>query len=227
MGRGHESKSHVAKRSNACWLIAAAALAALAALALAPTPATAKTKTKTFKNTSSIAIPDAVETPSSYRAGSAASKLRVGRKGTIKNVKVRVQVTHPNTAELDLYAFNGTTYVPLALGGFGLPPIVFSSGGAGAAGLPSGGADFGGGKACKGAKTVFDGRAERFISEGQNPYAGTFLPALYYVPLSTFKQTQLRGRWRLLVTDSAPGDTGTIECFSVRVKYETRSGSGR
>jgi hypothetical protein len=186
--------------------LALVAVVALAAAAFAA-PAGAKTKTKTFANPTAVPIPDA--TPGvNFQPGAAFSDLAVTKKGTIKDVDVGVQVTHPDTGDLDLYLFKGETYIPLAFG---------ESGG-------SSTANFGGGTACTGGITVFDSAAPLGIFYGNNPFAGSFKPALNALPLGVFNGEQLKGTWRLLVLDydaPPPADVGTINCVQLTARYKS------
>jgi len=190
-------------RSSALALVAVAALATAALAA----PAGAKTKTKTFSNPTAIPVPDATPGPN-FQPGAAFSDLPVNKKGTIKDIDVGVQVTHPNTGDLDLYLFKGDKYIPLAFG---------VEGGASSANL-------GGGTACTGGITVFDSAAPLGIFYGNNPFAGSFKPALNALPLGVYNDDQLKGVWRLLVLDYVappPVETGTINCFQLTARFKT------
>jgi len=179
---------------------------ALLALAMLAAPAGAKTKTKTFSNPAAIPIPDETPPPDSV-SGAAFSDLPVNKKGTIKDINVGVQVTHPDTGDLELYLFKGTKYIPLALGAQG----------------GSTDDNIGGGTACTGGITTFDGAATLDIDDGLNPFAGAFRPQADTLPLGVYNGDQLKGTWRLLVIDFVappPVQTGTINCFQLTARYK-------
>src|SRR5262249_22726799 len=155
----------------------------------------------------SIAIPEAVSGPDNFVAGQGISDLPISKKGTIKDIKVGIQITHPDTSDLDVLVKRGGTYVPLAFGvsGPGTTDNNFRSG-----------------AGCAGGLTVFDGAATRFIIDSSNPFDGSFLPNSALAPLGLFNGEQLKGTWRLVVTNfgsSPPPSAGTITCFQVTAKY--------
>jgi subtilisin-like proprotein convertase family protein len=72
--------------------------------------------------------------------------------------------------------------------------------------------------------TVFDPRATRHLNDSSNPFDGSYLQISDSVPLTVFNGEQLKGTWRLVVTDfvpSLPTTTGSITCFQVTAKYKT------
>lgn len=66
--------------------------------------------------------------------------------------------------------------------------------------------------------TVFDDEAATAISAGSPPFLGSFRPEAV---LSTFDGGLLDGAWRLRVTDSAAGDTGTLLNWGMQVVSHT------
>ncbi len=190
------------RRSGA---ICGTALVVLLSLVLVG-PAAAKTKTKTFQTGTPVAIPAATDTATNFEAGAAASTLDINKKGTLKDVNVGIQVTHPDTSELGLYAFNASTYVPLSLGNSG--PGANTE-------------NYGGGTGCTGGMTTFDGASRTFIDDASNPFVGSFLPDEFFVPMRVFDGTPLKGTWKLVANNVGP-DTGTINCFQVTAKYKKK-----
>jgi hypothetical protein len=194
----------------------ACATALLAAAAIAAAPATAKTKTKTFQNPTPVPIPQAIDnpspTPDTY--GEAVSDVPVTKKGTVKDVNVGVQITHPDTRDLLVYLFKGERYIELA---------ALNSGFSG-----SSEANYGGGIACAGGITVFDDLAPTFIYGADNPFAGSYRPAVGRAfggagSLAEFNGEKLNGTWRLLVLSNDPPPpiaTGTIQCVQIIAKYK-------
>ncbi len=189
-------------------LLAAVGLVTLLASAIAGAPAIAKTKTKTFQNPAAITIPGAVDTPTTFSPGQASSNIDVSKKGTIKDVNVGVQATHPDTSDLALWLFKDETYIPLIFGNSG----------------PDGNTeDYGGGTGCTGGITVFDTQANISINQASNPFAGTFLTADDEFTLAEFNGEQLKGTWSLLAYNfEAPPPPGTraIDCFQLTAKYK-------
>lgn len=183
---------------------AAAGLASLAALVLAA-PAGAKTKTKTLSNATPVSIPDA--TPGiNGLPGAVFDDIGVGKKGIIKDVKVGVQIAHPDTSDLQLWLFKDEQYIPLS----------FFVGGPTTANMGSG-------TGCTGGITVFDGAAPLSIFQGDNPFDGSFRPTQNSLPLGVYSGEQFKGAWRLLALDFAPpppASIGTINCFQITVKYK-------
>jgi uncharacterized repeat protein (TIGR01451 family) len=74
------------------------------------------------------------------------------------------------------------------------------------------------GTACSPAlETTFDDDASNSIATGAAPFIGSFKP---YNPLSSLLPaygTNLNGVWQLSVSDANPGDTATLECWSLNV----------
>lgn len=63
--------------------------------------------------------------------------------------------------------------------------------------------------------TTFSDQAPRSIASGTPPYTGLFRPQ---ESLSAFNGKQLNGSWKLELTDSASGFTGTLESWSIAPK---------
>lgn len=182
------------------------ALIALLASALLAAPAGAKTKTKTLSNATPVAIPDAGPPPDEI-PGSVFDDIGFGKKGTVKDVKVGVQVTHPDTADLELWLLKDNLVIPLALNESGP------------------GADddnYGSGTGCVGGMTVFDGAAPLQVFDTTNPFDGSFRPQTNSLPLGVYNGQQVKGTWRLLAIDEDNTDTGTITCFQLTAKYKVQ-----
>ena len=83
------------------------------------------------------------------------------------------------------------------------------------------GDDFGTGATdCSGTLTTFTDTSPTAIGEGAVPFAGAFKPE---ASLSVFTGSRAAGVWRVVVSDGAPGDTGTLHAVSFRVKYRYKS----
>jgi len=183
--------------------VAAIALLATAMLA-APAGAKTKTKTKTLSNATPVAIPDAGPPPDEI-PGAVFDDIGIGKKGIVKDINVGVQITHPDTSELELWLLKGDEPIPLSLNNSGP------------------GADddnFGSGTGCVGGMTVFDGAAPLRLFNANNPFDGSFRPDADDLPLGVYNGGQLKGTWRLLVIDESNLQTGTITCFQLTARYK-------
>lgn len=180
-----------------------AAIALLAATILAA-PAGAKTKTKTLSNATPVPIPDAGPPPNEI-PGAVFDDIGIGKKGIVKDINVGVQITHTDTADLELWLLKGDLPIPLSLNNSGP------------------GADddnYGSGTGCVGGMTVFDGAAPLQTFAVTNPFDGSFRPEQDTLPLGVYNGQQVKGTWRLLVIDEDNLDTGTITCFQLTAKYK-------
>jgi subtilisin-like proprotein convertase family protein len=70
---------------------------------------------------------------------------------------------------------------------------------------------------CSGAKTTLVDTAATAIVNANAPFNGSFRPE---EALAEQANGQLKGTWLLVIQDGGPGDTGTIGCFEMTVKYE-------
>ncbi len=172
-------------------------LAGALAIAAFATPAGAKTKTKTYSS-GDILVP-ILDDPGPGSPGQfAISPIKVKDKGDIKDVNVGVRITHQRDSDLRLYLFRGETYIQLSSGNGG------------------GGNGYGAGSSnCLGQQTVFDGGAPTFIQFGNPPFAGSFKPEQ---SLGWLNGLNSKATWRLLVFDTQPKQTGSINCWSIRIK---------
>lgn len=73
---------------------------------------------------------------------------------------------------------------------------------------------------CGGSLTSFSDSAVTPIGSGAAPFPGAFKPE---APLSVFANSRAAGIWRVIVSDSAPGDTGTLYAVSLRLTYRYKS----
>lgn len=174
-------------------------VAGAVAMLAAPGAAVAKKKTRS-KLFSSGVINQPI--PNNAPVGTFAP-IGVGKRGKVKDVNVAVRISHNNVSQLHLYLFKGEKYVALARG---------PSGG-GNTNFGSGGAD------CSGTFTVFDGAAPTFLQTAVAPYNGAYRPL---ESLALFNGDGSRGTWRLHVYDNAGGAAGTINCWALGLKYETK-----
>lgn len=65
--------------------------------------------------------------------------------------------------------------------------------------------------------TVLNDSATTPIASGTAPFTGSFIPSS---PLSVFNGPFVSGYWRLTITDTATGDTGTLRRWCVVVTYQ-------
>ena len=69
---------------------------------------------------------------------------------------------------------------------------------------------------CGGTMTTFTDTAATAIGAGTTPFAGSFRPES---PLAVFAGSRAGGIWRVVVSDSAPGDTGTLHAVTFSLAY--------
>jgi subtilisin-like proprotein convertase family protein len=107
--------------------------------------------------------------------------------GLIQDLNVRVNIAHSFTGDIDfsLQSPAGTTVQ------------LFNRRGSGNDNLPN---------------ITFDDEAAQSIDSAPTPYTGSYRPEQ---PLSAFDGQDFNGVWTLTVTDSAGGDTGTIQLFAL------------
>ncbi len=76
--------------------------------------------------------------------------------------------------------------------------------------------------------TTFDDDASNSIASGTAPFVGSFLPSSPLSSLLPAAGTNLNGVWQLNVVDEFPGDTATLECWSLNVTpYFCGDGGGQ
>jgi subtilisin-like proprotein convertase family protein len=81
------------------------------------------------------------------------------------------------------------------------------------------GQDFGtGAPDCTGTFTVFDQSASTPIAAGSAPYAGSYIPR---ESLATMNGKAVEGDWKLVVSDDAAGDVGTLYCWQLEIAYQS------
>jgi subtilisin-like proprotein convertase family protein len=132
-----------------------------------------------------VPIPDAV---SISQPASVTSSLPVTQPGRVKGVRVRIgHLTHTYDGDLliELIAPDGLTKTTL------INPNPANNG-----------QNF--------VNTVFDQNAALPIGSAQAPYTGSFKPA---GDLSIFNGMQQQGAWKLKITDTSPGNTGTLDSW--------------
>ncbi|MEA2234029.1 MAG: hypothetical protein QOD83_3845 [Solirubrobacteraceae bacterium] len=141
---------------------------------------------QTFTATPGAGIPDNNPT-------GASSNLTLSGVGVLKDLDVRVNVTHTFDAdvEIGLRAPDGTTI-----------PLVLRRGGTGDNLVD----------------TDLDDEAASEIAAGSAPFTGSFRPE---APLSTFDGRNANGTWTLIVVDAAPADTGTLNSWRLTARGAT------
>ncbi len=113
-----------------------------------------------------------------------------GMTGSVFDVNVKVNITHPYDADVDAYL----------VGPDGTRTLLVSN-------VGGGGANF--------TNTVLDDEAATFISSGSAPFTGSFRPL---VPLTAFDGKAPNGTWRLELADNYPlVDDGTLENWELTI----------
>ena len=199
-------KSGRSLRSTTRMAVGMAALMAvlLGTVFAAPTQAASTTAKKTFTNTTAVPVPDG--SGGSGEFGQAASSIEVsGLTGSITKVTASVYLTHGRTSDLD------AAIIPPEPGpNFEVFAYLFTP-------LSSNGASFG--TSCADAdRTTFDDAAATAIDQATSPFVGVYQPmAAPGKPLSILNGNAggLNGTWSFDVIDGVPGETGTIECWSL------------
>jgi subtilisin-like proprotein convertase family protein len=135
---------------------------------------------------------DAVAIPDDDPAGVSQS-VSLSNPGRITDVNVQVDVTHPYDADLKVTLTRGPITVDLSSGN------------------GNQGDDYQG--------TVFDDEALATVEASDAPFAGSYRPEQ---PLAAFDESEASGGdWTLTVSDRAPGETGTLNSWSI--SYECNS----
>ena len=206
---------------KAALAVAVAAVAAMGVLLAATAAPVAEAKKKTFSS-------GPINRPFTTYSGFA-DTIKIKKRGKIKGVDVAIRITHPDTTDLEIdiadRLFFGT---------------ILSQGWPGDG--PSLSPDFGTGPGgCRGnVFTVFDDQAPTHISQGTNPFAGSYNPmevtypgggappVLSGVPaLAELKGRPLNQRFTL---SSAPvlfgpaDHPGVLHCWKMTVKYKPQKG---
>jgi subtilisin-like proprotein convertase family protein len=166
-------------------------IAALVTVVL-PAAADAKQRTRTFSS-------GPLGTPLGDNAAGA-SRI-VLPKGRIKDVDVRVRLSHGNDGDVDL------SLLPPA----GVPLALSTDNGGGGNGYGTGNND------CTGSFTVFDDAAPVAITAAAPPFAGFFRPEQ---PLDALIGQRMKGPWWFLFTDDAGGNSGILGCWQLEVTYK-------
>ncbi len=125
--------------------------------------------------------------------------------GHLAKAEVSVHITHPalETLNVTLVA-PGDIHIPLALGQSGT-----------AYGTSCGMEN----------RTVFAADADTFIDDGTAPYVGTFRPVGILPLVRGMPESEVENRWYLWVEDTATGNEGTLECWSLFL-YPAECGDG-
>jgi len=182
----------------------------LAGTLFAGTAQAAPTTTKkTFTSTTPAAIPDWAPHVDAANGLGNSYIFVSGISGNITKVTASVYISHGNVGDLDaaIVGPDGTSF-----------SYLFTSAALTGTSL---------GTSCNDAdRTTFDDSAGTSIDAGAPPYVGSFqtmnTPSQGLVPLSVFNGSanSADGMWVFDVVDSAPGNTGTIECWSLFVETD-------
>jgi subtilisin-like proprotein convertase family protein len=109
--------------------------------------------------------------------------------GAVSDVNIKLNITHTYDGDIEFYLISPAgTKVPLAVH------------------VGSGGHNF--------TDTVFDDQAPTIISAGTAPFTATLEPM---GALSDFNGQSPNGVWTVSITDTGPGDTGTLNSWSLTI----------
>jgi subtilisin-like proprotein convertase family protein len=111
--------------------------------------------------------------------------------GRVLDVNVSINLTHTWDADLDVYLISPS----------GTRVRLFDD-------IGGSGNNF--------TNTTLDDEAATAITAGVVPFIGSFRPEQ---PLSTFDHEKPQGAWRLEVSDDFPGESGTLDNWSITIKY--------
>lgn len=156
-----------------------------------------------FDSTTPVAIPD--NNPAGANSFVVVSNIT----GALGKVTVSIYITHTFDSDLkiSLVSPDGTNTILSANEG-------------------SSGDNFGISCVPDSNRTVFDDSSTNTLSVHPPPFLGVFQPDQ---PLSVFigkSGTNVNGAWALHVVDQAPGDVGTIQCWSLNVQQATCTDGG-
>ena len=158
----------------------------------ASTSISGQVKTDTF-STGNIAVPinnlATVDVPISVNVSKVLTKIQV---------LVRLNHTFDSDLQISIVSPTGKV-VPLSI-----------ANGGGADNYGSGSNN------CSGTFTTFDANAAGSIKDGVAPFAAVFRPE---GDLATVVGDPTNGTWKLRVTDTVNGDTGTIGCVQMRLAH--------
>jgi subtilisin-like proprotein convertase family protein len=131
-----------------------------------------------------------------------------GITGPITKVRVKLHITHELTEDLDvsLIGPDGTQVF-----------LSFENGDD---------ANFGTNCPADGNDTIFDDDATTEISDGTNPYVGTFEPDDELAAFINKSGSAVNGTWNLHVEDFFSGNSGTIQCWSLEIISTPATASG-
>ncbi len=117
--------------------------------------------------------------------------------GNVENVKVNLNITHPNAGELFITLYHNASASNLAQ---------YNG---------SGGQNF--------TNTTFSDSAYLSIAQGVPPFNGFFKPM---TPLSNMNNQSMQGKWILRIFDNTAGNTGTLQNWTLIIRYSPQVGTG-
>jgi subtilisin-like proprotein convertase family protein len=126
------------------------------------------------------------------KLGVTTSTINVSDVGMILDLDVRLDITHTRVGDLSV--------VLKSPGGIQIP-LFAQVGGSGD--------NF--------TTTILDGEAATPIASGSAPFTGRYRPT---GDLTSLNDTNLQGTWQLIVSDSVSGTSGTLQGWSLRVRYQ-------
>ncbi|RLB94870.1 MAG: hypothetical protein DRH50_05770, partial [Deltaproteobacteria bacterium] len=118
-----------------------------------------------------------------------------GLSGTITDVDVKLNITHPNVEDLDVYLKSPT----------GTEIELFTD-------IGGSGDNF--------TNTILDAGASINIADASAPFTGRFLPEGGTNVLNSFDGENPNGTWTLKIEDDATGDTGTLDDWELTIRTD-------
>jgi len=123
--------------------------------------------------------------------------INIIQDGKVENVKVNLNINHPNVGELFITLYHNSSSSTLAQ---------YNG---------SGGQNF--------TNTTFSDSANLSITQGVPPFTGYFKPIS---PLNVFNNQSMQCNWILRIYDKTSGNTGTLLSWSVILRYSPQVGIG-
>ncbi len=154
--------------------------------------------TATFNSSGTTAIPDLATTNSTINVASFPAY--------VSKVVVSFQITHTFDADLE---------ISLQSPSGKLVKLVADRG--------SSGDNFGTNCSPSSSRTTFDDSSRNDIALATAPFVGTYSPE---EPLTNLKGEWGNGAWKLVITDDAGGDTGTLNCWTLTLYYAACAADG-
>lgn len=121
--------------------------------------------------------------------------INIQQPGNVENVKANLNINHPEVGELLISLYHNSTSSHFTNFNEVLGSNLIN--------------------------TTFSDSAVLFLNQGSPPFTGTFRPV---TPLSQFINKQLQGNWILKIYDKTQGNTGTLQNWSLIIRYSNQVG---